>query len=1629
MSEQLAPGQLGMQVTLEDGSKKIVPLKKSTICLNMIVKNESHIIERCFDSIKDYIDYWVITDTGSTDDTPKIIKKYFKKHKIPGELHHVPWKNFGYNRSKVMELSRNKADYCILMDADFKFICKDPQFKMKLYYDAYLVSYEGNLDYCQVLFVKSCYKWEYIGVTHEYIKCSDPSPKEKILTAKMPFFVFNHVGDGGCKSDKYERDVRLLTEGLKDEPDNVRYHFYLAQSYKDLRQWDKAVEWYQKRVDLGGWPEEVYYAMLQVGYCKFMGGAKFAEFGGYLLEAYHFRPIRLEALYLFVAFCRNEKKFLLGYSMGRPACDNPYPERDVLFIDRGIHEFRLMEETSICAFFLGKYIDCLYLNRQLLKIEHLPDDFKKKVEMRLQLCEQKLGQLKERNITNADIHATVVQHALNEKERIEKATKEGVLGTESSREEQNQGEMLERAKAGDFSTNDKIERLVDTNGDMMENEKSNLNISDKTFNEDNFNSNQNLNRENNSGDNSVVKEVDGFMFMKNVEIHAIDHAKVEFNFETLKKLTDEQNDIIGFNTNGVLKRADEKVGFMFNAELEGSFLKKNIYDGIKMALVQQGKSMPGFPAENLNRTINIDNGSEKETQTEKKNNNLVPDSNPNIERQFSQFNRQFKLSLDKYQLEIIEMNKKKLDNIIEGQLKILIIGNFLSFNMNNGIDSNRIKFFHHLVSQKNNIIIQGIEQNDFFTQGVDIKEIIYKLYGDDGPDLIVYYLMGTTELNMKFVFRGLESINIKKMVWIEDIQYHKLYYDLIKTLRFDSILLSYQNSKVKADYEKLFGTEVKVLDMEQSIDTKVFKPKDGIEKEFDILFYGYHDPRIYPFRHRLYNLLKANKDKFKVKFIEHPGYNNQNTVSNATGNVVTDNLAETINKSYMVICTKSKYDVLLKKYLEAGCCGSIVCGDLPPDYEGWKEKVFIININDTMSDEEILKELENNLGEKSVLLENGKKNLEFYQNNFSYEKGYNTFMEKVNNLGLELKSGIQEVIKKNNNLILDSKINREKNLFLELFKSKNEERQKEYYKVLEKNLENNQFSKIHVFLEEKDLKQELLRKYDKYGDKLVFIDMEVRLTFKKCLEFIRDNIKNNVVCVIANADIYFDESLSKTDEINMNNLVISLLRFDVTEKGYAELHNNNDGRSLTNDAQDCWILKTPIRVPEKSEFYFGVNGCDNKILYEFYQTGYNLVNCPYDIKSYHQHLINYRSYNEEEAMGGGFLMLDVTHLDQHRNDFEKHYKFMVGKKEQIEDIRKKNQESIIYYNTNLAKKKFKKAVPRKKDIEGKKDEDLLTEEQIKDIQSRMISEQKSILVVIDDKLNQDIIKKIYEDNFLDINIIKNNEFSGLKNLKNKDFIVNYSDSDILDLCFQNKAVYVGKVKDKNIKKKYFVIDMDDYKIDDNGLKIVNVIKNYNKEKILLKTKIEENYKLYFLNKIETNENIKLSVINNFPKYSVKNIFKDGLLDWRIENLKSDDIVLEWANNDNTDYLITSKIVKEYYYINHNKEICDLISSLTTAKVFCIPKNIDVQNEDFETFEDYISILNKLNDIKFTKIFITGKARIECAKICKKLLSNKSIDIIVETYQNRREQYREIEDSILNLKIIDNNGVGRGIFSL
>ena len=95
-------------------------MSKNSICLNMIVKNEAHVIIKTLTNICSYINfsYWVISDTGSTDDTKSVITNFFKKNNIKGEIYDDKWKDFGYNRTVALAHAYNKSKYLLIFDAD-----------------------------------------------------------------------------------------------------------------------------------------------------------------------------------------------------------------------------------------------------------------------------------------------------------------------------------------------------------------------------------------------------------------------------------------------------------------------------------------------------------------------------------------------------------------------------------------------------------------------------------------------------------------------------------------------------------------------------------------------------------------------------------------------------------------------------------------------------------------------------------------------------------------------------------------------------------------------------------------------------------------------------------------------------------------------------------------------------------------------------------------------------------------------------------------------------------------------------------------------------------------------------------------------------------------------------------------------------------------------------------------------------------------------------------------------------------------------------------------------------------------------------------------------------------------------
>ncbi|MEV6956130.1 glycosyltransferase [Streptomyces sp. NPDC051183] len=349
---------------------------KPTICLCMIVKNESAVIERCLDSVRGLIDTWVISDTGSTDGTQELIRGALRG--IPGELHEEPWTNFGYNRSLNISHARGKADYLLLLDADLVLRSAGPL--PPLTADSYMLRHEGPTEYRIKRLVRADRAWRYEGVTHEYLTCDRPDENDQRpgVQENLDALVIEDYADGGSRHDKFERDARLLSAEFQRDPSNARTVFYLAQTLRDMGDTEGAIRLYEHRATMGGWDEEVYYALLQAGVLNGESG-DFPAAMDALSRAWEFRPSRLEACYELASRLRvlgrhHTAHAITGSVLGRPA-----PE-DLLFVQPWVYQWGLLFEHSITAYWVGDMDASLRACDQLLTMPELPESYRRQTE-------------------------------------------------------------------------------------------------------------------------------------------------------------------------------------------------------------------------------------------------------------------------------------------------------------------------------------------------------------------------------------------------------------------------------------------------------------------------------------------------------------------------------------------------------------------------------------------------------------------------------------------------------------------------------------------------------------------------------------------------------------------------------------------------------------------------------------------------------------------------------------------------------------------------------------------------------------------------------------------------------------------------------------------------------------------------------------------------------------------------------------------------------------------------------------------------------------------------------------------------------------------------------------------------
>ena len=346
-----------------DQNMKIInkPSKSYTICLNMIVKNESHIITQTLENLCSYIDFdaYFISDTGSSDNTMDLIRSFFKKRNIPGHIEQVEWHDFGFNRTLALQMAFNKTDYLFIFDADDS-IHGNFQMPHILTHDAYQLKLGQSFVYLRTLIVNNRKRWRFIGVLHEYINCLD---KEESTCAIQGNYYVDSGRSGSRNQDphKYIKDAAVLERGFNEESRSgfdrglaERYAFYCAQSWMDAGPVyiDKAIEWYLRVLSQNNWSQEKYYSALCLGDLYNKKGDKYNSLK-YYCKTMEYDEERIEGVASMMEILRSDGIHVMVNALyHKYKAYNKFPQNK-LFLSTDKYDDIIEYNNSISAFYIA----------------------------------------------------------------------------------------------------------------------------------------------------------------------------------------------------------------------------------------------------------------------------------------------------------------------------------------------------------------------------------------------------------------------------------------------------------------------------------------------------------------------------------------------------------------------------------------------------------------------------------------------------------------------------------------------------------------------------------------------------------------------------------------------------------------------------------------------------------------------------------------------------------------------------------------------------------------------------------------------------------------------------------------------------------------------------------------------------------------------------------------------------------------------------------------------------------------------------------------------------------------------------------------------------------------------------
>jgi len=382
------------------------------LILNTIVKNESHCILSMLESAIKISDAIVIADTGSTDGTQDIIRKFGEQNNIPTYVFERPFddfeksRNFGMQKVKdvVKELGWDQNDcWTWWCDADETIIVDKKFTKSQFTKDLYMINtYIGQMKYTRNTFARVSKPFRFYGPVHEFIVCDD-----KNITSGLAENVHVDVKMIGASwqgniAEKYKSHAFVLEKYIDNDRTDPRWIFYTAQSYHDSasvqdnreeneERLRRSLKYYRERVGrTDGYAEEIFYSQFRIGTIMRVLEEPWNLTHQELLKAYTMDPLRGESIKTIIDYYLQVGEWHMAYLYTKFAKvnfhgKNPYPTR-LLFVDESLYIWKFAEAHAAACFYTGRMDEAKANYQEILALtktypqNFTPEDLKK-IEM------------------------------------------------------------------------------------------------------------------------------------------------------------------------------------------------------------------------------------------------------------------------------------------------------------------------------------------------------------------------------------------------------------------------------------------------------------------------------------------------------------------------------------------------------------------------------------------------------------------------------------------------------------------------------------------------------------------------------------------------------------------------------------------------------------------------------------------------------------------------------------------------------------------------------------------------------------------------------------------------------------------------------------------------------------------------------------------------------------------------------------------------------------------------------------------------------------------------------------------------------------------------------------------------